>query len=334
MIKPGVPAPNLAPLMGTDNVRERGGVSYREIKARSLLNRCDSPRMPFAWTVNPYRGCAMGCKYCYAAYTHEFLGIDVPEQFHSLVYVKTGGDEETARRLPGIVRRGELIALGTATDPYQPAEAEARVTRRFLEIVAHHRNVRLGIVTKGAIILRDLDLLQTINRRSHLWVRVSLLSPHADLVRRLDPWAPPPAVRIDMMRRLHDAGIDAGLGLAPILPALTDDEPSIDRLLGEVAAAGVRKMFMTLLFLRSPTKEKYLRWLAAEHPRYLEAYERAYRGRVYLGGPYRDRLREMIARLKRKHGFIESDEDDRSPAAVPKQIGLWPSRNSDEDPPG
>ena len=334
MIKPGVPAPNLAPLMGSDDVRERGGVRYREIEARSLLNRCDSPRMPFAWTVNPYRGCAMGCRYCYAAYTHEFLGVSVPEQFHSLVYVKTGGEEETARRLGLVVKRGELIALGTATDPYQPAEVEARVTRRFLEMVARHRNVRLGIVTKGAIILRDLDLLDTINRRSHLWIRVSLISPHADLVRRLDPWAPPPAVRIDMMRRLHEAGIDAGLGLAPILPAITDDEPSIDRLLGDVAAAGVKRMFMNVLFLRSPTKEKYLRWLAAEYPRYLEAYERAYRGRVYLSGPYRDRLKETVARLKRKHGFVEQDGDDRSPAAVPEQIGLWAAADSERGPTG
>jgi DNA repair photolyase len=325
VIKPGVPAPNLAPLMGSETVRERGGVSYREIKARSLLNRCDSPRMPFAWTVNPYRGCAMGCRYCYAAYTHEFLGIDVPEQFHSLVYVKTGAEEETARRLGAIVRRGELIALGTATDPYQPAEVEARVTRRFLETVARHRNVRLGIVTKGAIILRDLDVLETIHRRSKLWVRVSLISPHADLIRRLDPWAPPPAVRIEMMRRLHEAGIDAGLGLAPILPALTDDEPSLDRLLGEVAAAGVRRMFMNVLFLRSPTKEKYLRWLGAEYPRYLEAYERAYAGRVYLHGPYRDRLSDMVRRLKRKHGFMEENGDDRGPAAAPEQLGLWPT---------
>jgi DNA repair photolyase len=324
MIKPGVPAPSLAPLMGTETVRERGGVSYRDIQARSLLNRCDAPRMPFGWTVNPYRGCAMGCRYCYAAYTHEFLGIEVPELFHSLVYVKKGGEEETARRLSSIIRRGELIALGTATDPYQPAEVDARVTRRFLELVARHRNVRLGIVTKGAIILRDIDVLDTINRRSHLWVRVSLISPHADLVRKLDPWAPAPAVRVEMMRRLTEAGIDAGLGLAPILPALTDDEPSIDRLLGEVAAAGVRKMFTNVLFLRSPTKEKYLRWLGAEYPRYLEAYERAYAGRVYLHGSYRDRVKEMVGRLKRKHGFLEKDGDDRGPAPVAEQLGLWP----------
>ena len=310
MIKPGVPAPNLAPLMGTETLRERGGVTYREIQARSLLNRCDAPRMPFRWTVNPYRGCAMGCRYCYAAYTHEYLGVTVPEQFHSLVYVKKGGEEETARRL----RRREdrrALALGTATDPYQPAEVESRVTRRFLELVARFRNVRLGIVTKGAIILRDLDVLQTIHRRSHLWIRVSLVSPHADLVRKLDPWAPAPAVRIEMLRRLREAGLHAGLGLSPVLPALTDDEPSIDRLLGEVAAVGVRSMFMNILFLRSPTKEKYLRWLAAEYPRYLEAYERAYAGRVYLHGPYCDRLREMVGRLKRKHGFHDRDGDDR-----------------------
>jgi DNA repair photolyase len=324
VIKPGVPAPNLAPLMGAETVRERGGVTYREIKTRSLLNRCDSPRMPFTWTVNPYRGCAMGCRYCYAAYTHEYLGVAVPEDFHSLVYIKTGGEEETARRLRSAVKRGELIALGAATDPYQPVEVEARVTRRFLEMVARHRNVRLGIVTKGAVILRDLDVLETIHRRSRLWVRVSLASPHADLLRRLDPWAPPPAVRIEMMKRLHEIGIDAGLGLAPVLPAITDDEPSLDRLLGEVAAAGIRKMFTNVLFLKSPTKEKYLRWLAAEYPRYLEAYERAYAGRVYLEGRYRDRLKDMIRRLRRKHGFEDAEHDDRGPVAEPEQLGLFP----------
>ena len=125
MIRPGVPAPNLRPLMGP-LVREHGGVSYHELKTRSLLNRCTSPRMPFRWTVNPYRGCAMGCSYCYATYTHEFMGIETPEAFHSTVYVKTAGEAETARKIPGIVRKGDLIALGTATDPYQPGEAEAR----------------------------------------------------------------------------------------------------------------------------------------------------------------------------------------------------------------
>jgi DNA repair photolyase len=304
-IVPGVPAPNLAARMGDETLRERGGVEYRELRARSLLNRCDSPRMPFTWTVNPYRGCAMGCRYCYAAYTHEFMGITEADRFHSLVYVKTGGEEETERRLAAVVRSGETIALGTATDPYQPGEAEAKVTRRFLERVARHRNVRIGIVTKGALVLRDLDLLSTIHRRSHLTVHVSLVSPHAELIRKLDPWAPPPEVRIEVMRRLVEAGIGTWLGLAPVLPALTDDERSLDELLGRVAGAGVRHLFMNVLFLRSPTREKFFRWLAEEFPRHLEAYQRSYAGRTYLRGAYRDRLTETVRRLERKHGFLE-----------------------------
>jgi DNA repair photolyase len=306
--------------MGEETVRERGGVEYRELKARSLLNRCNAPRMPFSWTVNPYRGCAMGCRYCYATYTHEFMGIEGAD-FHSLIYVKTGGEEETARRLAAVVRTGETIALGTATDPYQPAEAEAKVTRRFLEMASRHRNVRLGIVTKGALILRDLDLLRKIHGRSRLSVHVSLVSPHPELVRKLDPWAPPPDVRIEVMRRLVEAGIETSLGLAPVLPGLTDDEASLDLLLGRVAAAGVRRMFTNVLFLRSPTREKFLKWLGAEFPRYLEAYERAYATRVYLEGPYRQAIDALVRRLKARHGLGERRDDDGW--RRPEQTRLW-----------
>ena len=318
---PGIPAPNLAARMGVETLRERGGVEYRELRARSLLNRCDAPRMPFTWTVNPYRGCAMGCRYCYAAYTHEFMGIEGAD-FHSLVYVKTGGEAETARRLAAVARSGDAIALGTATDPYQPAEAEAKVTRRFLEMAAGHRNLRLGIVTKGALVLRDVDLLRKIHRRSQLTVHVSLISPHADLARKLDPWAPPPDVRIEVMRRLTEAGIETWLGLAPILPGLTDDEASLDELLGRVAAAGVRRLFTNVLFLRSPTREKFLAWLGAEFPRYREAYERAYANRVYLEGPYRESINALVSRLKAKHGF-EGRSADAAPRRRPQQLDLF-----------
>jgi DNA repair photolyase len=328
MIRPGVPAPNLAPLMGTVSLRERGGVVYRELRARSLLNRCDSPRMPFEWTVNPYRGCAMGCRYCYAAYTHEFMGIATPEDFHSTIFVKRGAEEETVRRLAPIVRRGQRIALGTATDPYQPGEAQEGVTRRFLEAVAGHRDVRLGITTKGTIILRDLDLLGRIHARSRLSIHVSLISLDADLLRRLEPWAPPPAVRLEVLRRLTEAGLRAGISVAPILPAITDREADLDALLGRAAAVGVRRMAWNILFLRSPTREKYLRWLAAEFPLHLEAYRRAYGGRVYLSGAYRDRLRERMERLREKHGLGSvADEHERDTASRParkaRQLDLW-----------
>jgi DNA repair photolyase len=323
MNRPGVPAPNLAPRMGQDTMREKGGVSYRELRAKSLLNHCDAPRMPFTWTVNPYRGCAMGCRYCYATYTHEFMGIATPEDFHTLVYVKVGAEEETARRLALVVRRGERIALGTATDPYQPGEAEAKVTRGFLEMVARHRGARLGITTKGAIVLRDLDLLRRINERSSLSVHISLISLRADLLRKLDPWAPAPEARLEVMRRLVDAGIETWLGLAPILPALNDAEPDLDALLGRVRATGVRHVFTNPLFLRSPTREKFLRWLEKEFPRYLEAYRNAYERRVYLANSYRDKVRSLVDRLKHKHGFADGSDDAERNEGPPEQLPLF-----------
>ena len=309
--------------MGQQTLRSRGGVAYRELRARSLLNRCVSTRMPFDWTVNPYRGCAMGCRYCYATYTHEFMGITTPEEFHTTVFVKRGAGPETARRLAGIVRRGELIALGTATDPYQPGEAEERITREFLEAVAALRGVRLGITTKGAIILRDLDLLQRINARSTLSVHVSLISTRPGLLRELEPWAPPPDVRIEVMRRLAEACIPVSLSVAPVLPAITDEESHLDELLGRAAAAGVKKMSWNILFLRSPTREKYLRWVAAQFPRLSEAYERAYAERTYLGGSYRERLKALLERLRAKHGLAPAFESGSPTGSKPEQMRLW-----------
>jgi DNA repair photolyase len=328
MIKPGVPAPNLAARIGRETLRERAGVSYHELRSRSLVNRCDSPRVPFRFSVNPYRGCAMGCRYCYATYTHEFMGIATPEEFHSTVYVKTGGERQTAADVARLVRQGEWIALGTATDPYQPGEAQSRVTRRFLELVAQHRGARLGITTKGSLILRDIPLLRRIRERSSLSVHVSLISPHAELLRRIEPWAPPPRVRLEVMRRLVQAGIEVALGLAPILPGITDSEPDLDRLLGQVRAAGVSRVFMNVLFLRSPTKEKFLRWLAQAFPSYLEAYRGAYAERVYLRGRYRQRIEATLERLKTRHGFGDRAAGSwRQPA--PGQLALWPEPDAD-----
>jgi DNA repair photolyase len=322
MIKPGVPAPSLASRMGTEVVRERGAVRYLELRARSLVNRCTSPRMPFRLTVNPYRGCAMGCRYCYATYTHEFMGLTTPEEFHTTVYAKVGDREGTAKALAAAVRAGELIALGTATDPYQPGETDLGVTRRFLELVAQHRGARLGITTKGAVVLRDLDLLRKIHERSSLSIHVSLISVDGALLRKLEPWAPPPEVRLTVMRRLREAGIEVWLGLAPILPALTDDEKALDELLSQTRAAGVDRLFANVLFLRSPTKEMYLRWLRQEFPRFVPAYEHAYENNAYLKGRYRDAIDERVKRLKKKHGFLSGRDLPEEPGPATQRT-LW-----------
>jgi DNA repair photolyase len=265
--------------------------------------------MFFEWTVNPYRGCAMGCRYCYATYTHEYLGRSDPDDFHTRVYFKTGGEEETARRLNAVRLRGQWIALGTATDPYQPGETELGVTRRFLEICVQHRGLKLMITTKGAGILHDLDLLARIQKRSQLRVHVSLISPDAELLRRLEPLAPPAVVRIEMMRRLVEAGIEVSHTIAPILPGITDREADLDELLLRVSEAGVRAFTYNPLFLRSPTRENYLRFVAAEFPRYLAAYQEAYARSAYLGGTYRKRLRVLIERLGTRHGFLRIGAD-------------------------
>jgi DNA repair photolyase len=324
MILPGVPAPSLASRIGRDVVRERSGVVYRELETRSLVNKCDSPRVPFEWTVNPYRGCAIGCRYCYAAYTHEYLGLEAAQGFHSAIYVKTGGLDESARRLLAIARRGERVALGTATDPYQPGEAHMRVTRRFLEQAAQLRGLRLGITTKGAIVLRDLDLLRRIHERSRLSVQVSLNSMDAELVRKTEPWAPPPEARIEVLRRLVEAGLRVGLSVSPILPALTDREEDLDALLGRAAAAGVKHMWGSLLFLRSPTKEKYFEFLAREFPRYLEAHQRAYARKSHLSGGYRARIEGIVRRLREKHGLEREDAAQGGAwARLPEQLDLF-----------
>jgi DNA repair photolyase len=324
VIRPGVPAPNLGPRLGHEVVRARAGVEYRELRSRSLVNRCDSPRVPFEWTVNPYRGCAMGCRYCYAAYTHEYLGLEATASFHSSIFFKTGGDEETLRRLAGTIRRGERVALGTATDPYQPGEAELRVTRRFLEQAAELRGLRLGITTKGAIVLRDIDLLRRIHERSQLSVQVSLNSLDAALLRRIEPWAPPPDVRIEVLRRLAEAGLRVGLSLSPILPGITDQEASLDALIGRAAAAGVKRMWGSLLFLRSPTREKYFDFIASEFPRYLEAYRQAYSRTSVLTGRYRERVQELVRRLREKHGLSPEDAAESGAyARPPEQLALF-----------
>jgi DNA repair photolyase len=152
-------------------------------------------------------------------------------------------------------------------------------------------------------------------------VCVSLTSLDADLLRRLEPWAPPPEVRLEVLRRLVDAGLEPGLALAPILPAITDRRQDLDALLAAAARVGVRRMFWNILFLRSPTKEKYLRWLEAEFPQHVAPYSRAYSTRVYLGGRYRDRLAATVALLKQRHGF--ADARDQGEDRRPLQLALW-----------
>src|SRR6185503_12957352 len=201
----------------SDTVGRGHEVEYFALPAKSLLNRCTSTRMPFAWTINPYRGCEFACKYCYARYTHEFMEMRDGVAFEQKIYVKQHAANLLRQELSH-VKPGEEIAIGTATDPYQPAERRFEVTRTILEELARHQGLELGLITKGNLILRDLDLLKEVSRNHRLFVNLTITTLNVDLARILEPRAPRPDLRMEAVRKLNQAGIAAGVSCSPVIP--------------------------------------------------------------------------------------------------------------------
>src|ERR1700678_3466643 len=205
------------------------GTEYFLLPVKSILNHCSSPRVPFRFTVNPYRGCEFGCHYCYARYTHEFM--EVPgDEFESKVYVKQDAGPLADRDLSTLPVWGEHIAIGAATDPYQPAEREFSATRAILEKMAEREGLSLSITTKSNQVVRDIDLLKRISERSSLSVNLSITTVRARLARTLEPRAPRPDLRFGAVRELRDAGIAAGVLAMPIVPGITDSAEDLDAL--------------------------------------------------------------------------------------------------------
>src|SRR5271170_6031823 len=198
-----------------DDLDATRGIEFIEMPVRQILNRCDSPRMPFRWTINPYRGCEFGCVYCYARYTHDFLELRDPMDFERKIFVKRMAAEVLARTLSRTPIGTDAIAIGTATDPYQPAERKFRLTRSMLEVFAQLGGVSLSITTKSSLITRDLDLLRAINARSQLSVNFSIITLDRRLQRILEPRAPRPALRLRALAELAAAGIRCNVLVMP-----------------------------------------------------------------------------------------------------------------------
>ena len=188
-------------------VRERAEVEYFALSARSALNRESSGRMPFAWTINPYRGCEFGCKYCYARYTHEFMEMWDGKDFERKIYAKVGSPELLRAELRQAKDKGLPIALGTATDPYQPAEKQFEITRKMLQVFAELEGLEFSITTKSVLILRDLDLLRLVAARHRFSVHMTVTTTDEHLARLLEPKAPPPDKRLQAVKQLVEAGI-------------------------------------------------------------------------------------------------------------------------------
>jgi DNA repair photolyase len=300
------------------------GVECFDLPCRSILNRTTSSRVPFDLTLNPYRGCEFGCTYCYARYTHEFMDLSPARDFERKIYAKRGAAAALARELRSPAARRGPIAIGTATDPYQPLERRLGLMREILHELAKHRGLTLSITTKSDLVTRDVDLLAAIAERNAIHVNVTVTTLDANLARTLEPRAPTPENRLRAIERLAGAGVQTALSVAPILPFITDDERDLDALLGAGRAAGARDAWTQVLFLRDCSRPTFFDWLAAVRPDLVERYRTAYASDY--APEQQKRLQRLAAHLVRKHRFPGLDdriplrayrEDATSPPADP-----------------
>ncbi len=301
----------------------RNEVTYQELPCRTLVTPCTSERVPFELSLNPYRGCEFGCAYCYARYTHEFLNLDHWLEFERRVFVKRGAAAALLEDLRKRDLRGHSIAIGTATDPYQPAERRFKVTRDVLEVFAGRRGYRLSITTKSDLVLRDLDLLTRICEHSRVRVNVTLTTLDGALSRRLEPRAPRPDRRLRAVRGLAAAGIAVGVFAMPLLPRITDGLPELDCLFAAAREAGADSVSTQVLFLTESSKKRYLPFLAAEFPELLPYYERLYgrRGTEALAD-YTRRKADELRPLKDRYGLSRRWDDSDEPVQAPDQLAL------------
>jgi DNA repair photolyase len=263
--------------------------------------------MPFTWTINPYRGCEFACKYCYARYTHEFMEMRDGVDFEQKIYVKQHAADLLRQELRR-VKPGEEIAIGTATDPYQPAERRYEVTRAILEELSRHQALELGIVTKSNLVLRDVDVLQQVSRSNRLSVNLTITTLNAELARILEPRAPRPDLRLEALSKLNHAGINAGVICAPVLPGITDSPRDLEALVRATAQSGAKHIFANPLFLKPCSAAVFLPFLEKEFPHLVESYRQRYKDHAFLPKTYHQRLSQLMARLREKYGIRNSYE--------------------------
>ena len=285
-----------------ESVRQGHEVEYFTLPVRSLLNRCTGTRMPFTWTINPYRGCEFACKYCYARYTHEFMEMRDGFEFEQKIYAKQHAAELLRQELRR-VKRGEDIAIGTATDPYQPIEKKLEITRAILQELARHSGLELGIVTKSAMVARDIDLLKEVGRHNHISVNFTVTTTDAELARILEPRAPRPDLRLEALRNLREAGIRAGVICAPVLPGITDAPRQLEAVVKAAADAKAVHIYANPLFLKPCSAAVFLPFLKEHFPKLVPDYEMRFKERAFLPAAYRKRISGLMVNFRAKYGI-------------------------------
>ena len=302
---------------------------YFLLPVKSILNRCDSKRVPFEWTINPYRGCEFACKYCYARYTHEYMDLDGGE-FEKKIFVK----QDAAALLVQDMRKysfeskssggmyPEHIAIGTATDPYQPAEREYRVTRACLEELAKREGLSVSLITKSNQIVRDIDLFKKIAERSELSLNITITTLRPRLARLLEPRAPRPDLRLAAVRTLREAGLAVGVSACPLIPGMTDRDGELEAVAAAAKNAGALWFFSNVLFLMPSSAKQFFPFVREKFPKLAKQYEEWYAKNGYAPDAYRKQMSERIAKIRHDYRFVSRPWEERTRKTKRPQLSL------------
>jgi DNA repair photolyase len=308
-------------------VGEQKDIRYFGTIAKNVLNPPETTMMGF-WSVNPYIGCAFGCAYCYARYAHRWVvdrhATANPEHgdmqdardvmvpwlaFERRIFVKTNAADVLRRTLRHgsdkhlALLKDETIVIGTATDPYQPAERRFRITRACLEVLAEHPGLSVTIITKSPLVTRDIDVLKRIKRHSSLTVHLSLISTDRELARKIEPRAPTPDARLRALARLSEAGIEVGINVMPVLPAITDHPAMLEDLVKSVSERGAAYLNSCALRLRSSARQRYLPFIEQEFPHLAKRYWATYAFDHKVSATYSARLKKRVSEICAKYGL-------------------------------
>jgi len=296
-------------------------VQYFEIPARSILNRT-KPAMPFRWTINPYRGCEFGCKYCYARYTHEFMEM-AAEEFEDRIYAKAASAHLLRQELRRI-DRSDHIAMGTATDPYQPAERRFGLTRSALEVLATTSGRKIYLTTKSDFVTRDIELWQAVSKKNEVSISMTVTTTDHVMARLLEPYAPRPDLRLAAVSALAEAGLRVGVIASPVLPLITDSEESLEAVAKAAAAAGAVSFSAHVLFLKPCSQRVFFPFLDEQFPHLAARYRTNYEDDAYLRGTYPGRIRKLVEEIRERTGLAPRDLAELpSPPAELEQMRLF-----------
>ncbi|WP_030667687.1 Rv2578c family radical SAM protein [Streptomyces sp. NRRL B-1347] len=299
-----------AALFGADAVTTRTfdtpefrGITFHEIRARTIVNRVPgASRMPFEWTVNPYRGCTHACVYCFARKTHSYLDLDTGLGFDSQIVVKVNAPDLLRRQLASPLWHGEHIAMGTNVDCYQRAEGRYRLMPGIIEALRDHANP-FSILTKGTLILRDLDLLRQAAAVTDVGISVSVGFLDETLWRTVEPGTPAPGRRLEVVRTLTGHGIGCGVLMAPVIPFLGDHPDQLRATVRAIAEAGATSVTPLVLHLRPGAREWFMEWLGHHHPHLVRRYERLYAEGAYAPKWYQRRITRHVHELAEEFGI-------------------------------